>query len=184
MTSDLCTDGRPGRPRATGGVTPVYTSVALIQIICDQRPLHRWASGTPTSRLCNAPKFSSTYFLCGQLSLTFNLQNFYIEFRRGLLHPHMNPSQGNKWTAPVSLDEWKNKSASTKMDILAQLVAYHLAHDNAPPITLAEDGKTLIFPSVEEDANAVSRKHDSDRIIVFSLFPSSNEPLVQVSSYY
>ncbi|KAG6378376.1 hypothetical protein JVT61DRAFT_14101 [Boletus reticuloceps] len=95
----------------------------------------------------------------------------------------MNPSQGNKWTAPVSLDEWKNKSASTKMDILAQLVAYHLAHDNAPPITLAEDGKTLIFPSVEEDANAVSRKHDSDRIIVFSLFPSSNEPLVQTYGF-
>ncbi|KAI6162766.1 P-loop containing nucleoside triphosphate hydrolase protein, partial [Pisolithus thermaeus] len=109
--------------------------------------------------------------------------NFYIEFRRGLLHPHMNPSAGSEtWCKPSSLQEWKGEKCSTKLDILAQIVAHHLSADNALPLNVDDDGMTL--RPVESQSNAAVASKEPDRIIIFSAFPSSNAAIVDVLNLY
>ncbi|KAI6116603.1 P-loop containing nucleoside triphosphate hydrolase protein [Pisolithus croceorrhizus] len=106
-------------------------------------------------------------------------KNFYIEFRRGLLHPHMNPSAGNEtWTAPSTLQEWKGEKCSTKLDILAQIVAHHLSADNALPFLVDDDGMTLRTDESRTTASVASK--EPDRIIIFSAFPSSNAAIIDV----
>ncbi|KAI6138975.1 P-loop containing nucleoside triphosphate hydrolase protein [Pisolithus tinctorius] len=111
--------------------------------------------------------------------LVHSPSNFYIEFRRGLLHPHMNPSSGNDtWSTPASLQEWKGDRCSTKLDILAEIVAHHLAADSSPPLNVLDDGITLKVGQSMAVDEPVSK--EPDRIIIFSAFPSSNAAIVDV----
>lgn len=131
-----------------------------------------WASGTPTVRWMVRTPADLIHFY---------LQNFYIEFRRSLLHPHMNPRGGDDfWVTPTSLSDWKTERASTKLDALAQIVAHHHAQDNASPVKINADGQTLEFEQVEP-LGPPDGKQDPDRIIIFSLFPSSNSGIKDVS---
>ncbi|KAI6008989.1 P-loop containing nucleoside triphosphate hydrolase protein [Pisolithus microcarpus] len=110
-------------------------------------------------------------------------KNFYIEFRRGLLHPHMNPSAGNDtWCTPSSLQEWQGEKCSAKLDILAQIVAHHLSTDNARPLDLDDDGITLRPDESRSNASVASK--EPDRIIIFSAFPSSNAAIIDVLKLY
>ncbi|KAI6011505.1 hypothetical protein EDC04DRAFT_2609856 [Pisolithus marmoratus] len=78
-------------------------------------------------------------------------KNFYIEFRRGLLHLHMNPSAGNDmWMTPSSLQEWK----------------------------VDDDGMTL-WPYESQTATSIATK-EPDHVIIFSAFPSSNAAIIDV----
>ena len=106
-------------------------------------------------------------------------QNFYIEFRRGLLHPHMNPN-GNTdgWQKPQSLEQW-NSNASSKLDILARIVSHHLQHDNGAPLEVCEDGQTV---KVDEYNKVEDIQHsECDRVVIFSAFPSSNAAIHDVT---
>ncbi|KAI6041178.1 hypothetical protein EDC04DRAFT_2893393 [Pisolithus marmoratus] len=106
-------------------------------------------------------------------------KNFYIEFHHGLLHLHMNPSAGNDmWTTPSSLQEWKGEKCSTKLDILAQIVAHHLTADNARPLKVNDDGMTL-RPYESQPATSIATK-EPDCVIIFSAFPSSNAAIIDV----
>ncbi|KAH0830174.1 hypothetical protein J3R83DRAFT_1525 [Lanmaoa asiatica] len=109
--------------------------------------------------------------------------NFYIEFRRGLLHPHMNPGGGeDSWVTPTSLEDWNTKRTSTKLDILVQIVAHHLAQDNAPAVKMNADDQTLEFETLKRvDPDG---KQDPDRIVIFSLFPSSHPGITEVLQLY
>ncbi|KAI5982172.1 P-loop containing nucleoside triphosphate hydrolase protein [Pisolithus albus] len=110
-------------------------------------------------------------------------KNFYIEFRRGLLHPQMNPSAGtDTWCTPSSLQDWKGDKCSTKLDVLAQIVAHHLSTDNAQPLNVNEDGITL-QPDDSPTKTAIASK-EPDRIIIFSAFPSSNAAIIDVLKLY
>ncbi|KAI6029961.1 hypothetical protein BKA83DRAFT_4489870 [Pisolithus microcarpus] len=110
-------------------------------------------------------------------------KNFYIEFRRGLLHPQMNPSAGtDTWCTPSSLQDWKGDKCSTKLDILAQIVAHHLSTDNAQPLNVNEDGVSL-QPDDSPTNTAIASK-EPDRIIIFSAFPSSNAAITDVLKLY
>lgn len=80
---------------------------------------------------------------------------------------------------PTSLEDWKSKRASTKLNILAQVTAHHLARDNTAPVKIQPDGQTLEFDTIEHAKH--DGKQEPDRIIIFSLFPSSNTAITEVS---
>lgn len=92
----------------------------------------------------------------------------------------MNPrGSEDAWVTPTSLEDWKTKHASTKLDLLAQIVVHHLAQDDAPPLKINIDGQTLECPTVKVvDPNA--KQLEPDRVIIFSLFPSSNAGIKEV----
>ncbi|KAG8214947.1 hypothetical protein J3R82DRAFT_10137 [Butyriboletus roseoflavus] len=120
-------------------------------------------------------------FYHSSLLIYIYIQNFYIEFRHGLLHPHMNPCGTNGWQKPTSLVEWKGK-ASTKLDILTQIVDHHLKIDNAPPLKICSDARSI---EVNTSEIAVEAEHvDSDRIVIFSAFSSSNAAIRDVLALY
>ena len=86
------------------------------------------------------------------------------------------------WVTPTSLEDWKQNRASTKLDILADIVHHHLEVDNASPLSVAEDGQTLVVSPVQH--GTISGKDDCDRIIIFSLFLSSNSAIQDVSQFH
>ena len=92
----------------------------------------------------------------------------------------MNPSGdgSDNWHRPVSLEDWKQR-ASTKLDVLAEIVAHHLQTDNPPPLRVSEDRQTLTHDKFE--VTDPLSNHNCDCIIVFSLFPSSNAGILDVS---
>lgn len=90
----------------------------------------------------------------------------------------MNPKEGEKWITPSSLDHWKANYASTKLDALLEIVTHHLAVDNAPPLLVGPDKKFLIPATQIPDQP--STNDNCDRIVVFSLFPSSNVAIREV----
>ncbi|KAI5984880.1 P-loop containing nucleoside triphosphate hydrolase protein [Pisolithus albus] len=77
---------------------------------------------------------------------------------------------------------WKGDKCSTKLDVLAQIVAHHLSTDNAQPLNVNEDGITL-QPDDSPTKTAIASK-EPDRIIIFSAFPSSNAAIIDVLKLY
>ncbi|KAG2335264.1 hypothetical protein BDR05DRAFT_1007016 [Suillus weaverae] len=72
-------------------------------------------------------------------------KNFYVEFRRSILHPHMNPTEEQSWTKPKSLDEWDvSPTRSMKLDVLAKLLKYHLESNGRQPLMMEESGRDLV----------------------------------------
>ncbi|KAG2045712.1 hypothetical protein BDR06DRAFT_1015378 [Suillus hirtellus] len=108
-------------------------------------------------------------------------RNFYIEFRRAVLHPHMNPSEVHPWVKPASLEAWdKGPHKSVKLDVLGQLVSYHLMEDDRPPLEMDEKGRVLVPNPGFQTPASVSDKKDPDRIVVYSAFPSSNQAILDI----
>ncbi|KAG1779882.1 P-loop containing nucleoside triphosphate hydrolase protein [Suillus placidus] len=106
-------------------------------------------------------------------------KNFYVEFRRSILHPHMNPTEEQSWTKPKSLEEWDVSSTkSTKLDVLAKLLKYHLESDGRQPLMMDESGRNLV-PNLALKAGNTS-PDEPDRIIVFSAFVTSNQAIVDI----
>jgi hypothetical protein len=109
------------------------------------------------------------------------VQNFYVEFRRSILHPHMNSTEERSWTKPKSREEWNTSpdTKSMKLDVLAMLVKYHLESDGRQPLMMDESGRNLVLNPAFTAGN--TNPHEPDRIIVFSAFVTSNQAIVDVS---
>ncbi|KAG1741027.1 P-loop containing nucleoside triphosphate hydrolase protein [Suillus occidentalis] len=108
-------------------------------------------------------------------------RNFYIEFRRAVLHPHMNPSEDRPWVKPTSLEAWENSPhKSVKLDVLGRLVSYHLMQDGRPPMEMDESGHTLTANPMFEASGSIADDTHPDRIVVYSAFPSSNRAIFDI----
>lgn len=106
-------------------------------------------------------------------------KNFYVEFRRSILHPHMNPTDEHSWTKPKSLEEWNGSpTKSMKLDVLAKLLTYHLESDGRQPLTIDESGRSLV-PNLAFKAGN-THPDEPDRIVVFSAFVTSNQAIVDI----
>ncbi|KAG2359170.1 P-loop containing nucleoside triphosphate hydrolase protein [Suillus spraguei] len=72
-------------------------------------------------------------------------KNFYVEFRRSILHPYMNPTEEWSWTKPKSLEEWDTSDTkSMKLDVLAKLLKYHLEADCRQSLMMDESGPFIM----------------------------------------
>jgi hypothetical protein len=118
---------------------------------------------------------------CHLSSRIVYVQNFYVEFRRSILHPHMNSTDERSWTKPKSLEEWDTSlnTKSMKLDVLAMLLKYHLESDGRQPLMMDESGRNLVPNPAFTAGNTSS--DEPDRIIVFSAFVTSNQAIVDVS---
>ena len=97
-----------------------------------------------------------------------------------MLHPRLSPKATDYWKKPESLDAWKNSDERTvKLDILAQLITYHLKKDGSKPLTTESDGKTLV--SNDDYTEDIETYPECDRIVVYAAFPSSNQAILDVS---
>ncbi|EIW75348.1 hypothetical protein CONPUDRAFT_66102, partial [Coniophora puteana RWD-64-598 SS2] len=133
--------------------------------------------------------------------------NFYLEFRRSLLHPAMNSGE---WNPPETREEWL--SASVKLDILAKIADYHLEDDGREPLVHGTDRRSVVVPedirmSSPPPTDATSAASEiqfcnsptdedgpvnlggaspskPDKIVVFSYFPSSNFAIQAVLALY
>ncbi|KAG2063389.1 hypothetical protein BDR04DRAFT_1163790, partial [Suillus decipiens] len=106
-------------------------------------------------------------------------KNFYVEFRRSILHPHMNPTDEQSWTKPKSLEEWDGSpTKSMKLDILAKLLKYHLESDGRQPLTIDESGRSLVPNLAFQTGN--THPDEPDRVVVFSAFVTSNQAIVDI----
>jgi len=103
----------------------------------------------------------------------FLFQNFYLRIRRALLHPSCNAR--SDWHNPKTVDEWK-QHPSRKLDVLVELLQYHLNADGQPAMTVSDDA---LVPG--DSINSQPEGLPCDKIVVFSAFPSSNVQLLQVS---
>ncbi|KAG1863891.1 P-loop containing nucleoside triphosphate hydrolase protein [Suillus subluteus] len=88
-------------------------------------------------------------------------KNFYVEFRRSILHPHMNPTEERM-----------------KLDVLAILLKYHLESDGRRPLIMDESGRHLV-PNPAFAAGNIN-PDEPDRIIIFSAFVTSNQAIVDI----
>lgn len=100
-----------------------------------------------------------------------------------MLHPRLNPKFGDYWRKPLSLDVWqKSEERTVKLDVLAQVVKYHLERDGQRPLTMKDDGQTLM-PNESHDAD-LQEYPECDRIVIYSAFPSSNQAILDVSRFH
>ncbi|KAI6137600.1 P-loop containing nucleoside triphosphate hydrolase protein [Pisolithus tinctorius] len=108
-------------------------------------------------------------------------KNFYIEFRRSMLHPMLNPKNGGHWKKPLSLSHWQEEK-TIKLDTLAHVVRHHLDSNGRVPLTMTEDGQTLtLAPDGLQD---MSDYGEDDRVVIYSAFPSSNQALIDILDLY
>ncbi|KAG8213507.1 hypothetical protein J3R82DRAFT_12050 [Butyriboletus roseoflavus] len=110
-------------------------------------------------------------------------KHFYIEFRRSMLHPRLNPKFADYWKKPETLQYWLDSEEKTiKLDILAQVVKHHLTMGGVAPLTTKADGKTLeVNTEFKADTHPYS---ECDRIVVYSAFPSSNAAIFDIFQLY
>jgi len=98
-----------------------------------------------------------------------------------MLHPRLSPKATDYWKKPASLEAWQTSDERTvKLDVLAQLVKHHLEQDGQRPLTMGEDGKTLVPKS--DHSNDTATYPECDRIVVYAAFPSSNQAILDVST--
>lgn len=98
-------------------------------------------------------------------------------FRRGILHPSCNPVCD--WHYPTTIAEW-NKYPSRKLDVLAEILVWHLGADGRQPLKIIEDKLCpdvdfLICPS------SGNLPLPSDKIVVYCAFPSCFQQISTVS---
>ncbi|KAF8422282.1 P-loop containing nucleoside triphosphate hydrolase protein [Boletus edulis BED1] len=106
-------------------------------------------------------------------------KNFYIEFRRSILHPTSNPKTDMDFPTIDSIEAWGNHRQKTvKLDVLGKIVKYHLEKDGRPPLTMCEDGQNVI-PNKTGLADDTEYA-ECDRIVIFSAFPSSNRMITSI----
>ena len=106
-------------------------------------------------------------------------QNFYTEFRQSMLYPVATEEGRTQWVKPASKEAWLQGRHTVKMEVLADIVTYHLRQDGAPPLTMQDDGQHV---SPVNDASPDSDMYaECDRIVIYSAFPSANPVIKDVS---
>lgn len=107
-----------------------------------------------------------------------------MRIRRALLHASCNA--GYPWTNPTNLDEWR-KTASRKLDVLAQVILWHQEVDNRQPLCIVDD---KLIPSCTNPSDACIPTGATgltptlcDKILVYCAFPSSYTQVTKVSNY-
>lgn len=111
------------------------------------------------------------------MNFTLKWQDFYLNIRRALLHPSCNP--GYEWSNPSTLDEWK-KDPSRKLDILCELLKWHLQCDGQTPLQVVND-KLVPCTRIDVDVSPAGELVPCDKIIVYCAFPSSYTQVTKVS---
>ncbi|KAG1894055.1 P-loop containing nucleoside triphosphate hydrolase protein [Suillus fuscotomentosus] len=102
--------------------------------------------------------------------------DFYTGVRRALLHASCNA--GYPWANPSTLEEWK-KDPSRKLDILAQVLCWHLEYDGRLPLCVLNDA--LVVSSADPEAAAgVTDSMPCDKMLVYCAFPSSYTQVLKV----
>ena len=96
----------------------------------------------------------------------------------------MNPkgNEREKWQTPLSLEDWKANRASTKLDVLLEIITHHLATNNAPPLAVGPNKRTLVL--VTRDLVQPCASNGCDHIIIFSMFLSSNLVIQDVHTLF
>ena len=81
----------------------------------------------------------------------------------------------------MSLDAWKNSNERTaKLNVLAQVVKYHLAQDRHSPLTMMDNGKTLTVN--DKHTHNPDQYLECDHIVIYAAFPSSNQAILDTST--
>ncbi|KAG2366148.1 hypothetical protein BDR07DRAFT_1373763 [Suillus spraguei] len=111
-------------------------------------------------------------------------KNYHVEFRRSILHPHMNSTEERSWTKPKSREEWDTNpdTKSMKLDVLAMLLKYHLESDGRQPLIMDESGRNLVPNTAFTAGN--TNPDEPDRVVVFSAFVTSNQVIVDILDLY
>lgn len=115
---------------------------------------------------------SSHYFISQSPD---HLQDFYLGVRRALIHPSCNA--GYPWHDPSTLEEW-SKDPSRKLDLAAEILTWHLAKDNQPPLSVV---KNKLKPSKIPCSMSPDKDAAPDKMVVFSHLPSSFVQIRQVA---
>ncbi|KIK74664.1 hypothetical protein PAXRUDRAFT_37029 [Paxillus rubicundulus Ve08.2h10] len=88
-----------------------------------------------------------------------------------------NPMASTPDTRKISSEE-----KTVKLDSLAQVVLRHLSKDGEQPLTMKDDGHTLLTnPCYIKDMEGYP---ECDRIVVYSAFPSSNQAILDIFDLY
>lgn len=103
------------------------------------------------------------------------VQDFYLKIRRALVHRSLNP--GIPWKNPLTLEDWR-EDASRKLDVLSQIILWHLEKDGQAPLKVEND---KLVPS--EPSTCVESGLAADKIVVYCAFPSSYHQISQVSYF-
>ncbi len=99
-----------------------------------------------------------------------------MRVRRALIHPSCN--LGYPWKNPSTLDEWR-QDPSRKIDLLTEILQWHLASDGQPPLMVVDD---KLVPSKTQHKNLANAatKGAPDKIVVYCEFPSAFIQIKQV----
>ena len=92
-----------------------------------------------------------------------------MNVRRALIHPSCN--LGYPWNSPSTLDEWRD-DPSRKIDLLIEILQWHLKTDGQPPLTVVDD---KLVPSEKQSKNPANgaSKNAPDKVVVYCEFPSA-----------
>lgn len=104
-------------------------------------------------------------------------QNFYLDTRRALLHPSCTPGR-HEWPELETIEDW-SAVATVKLNALVQILLHHILEDDAAPLRVSSDGRTL-EPCNDYVRQPRDPKLPWDRIVVYSEFPSSNHVIESV----
>ena len=92
----------------------------------------------------------------------------------------------NRTWKPADLEEWLAHK-STKLDCVVQLLQWHLAEDNRPPLMIDPSAPPIenrLIPNTSVQMPAPTGDGGPDRIIVYVAFPSNNALIVKVSFFF
>ncbi|KAJ7574206.1 P-loop containing nucleoside triphosphate hydrolase protein, partial [Mycena floridula] len=131
-------------------------------------------------------------------------KDFYLQFRQCVAHPGCENVQ--KWSNPKTLAEWR-ENPSRKIDVLAEVILYHLARDNRYPLQpfdgdmqeynydiksnslLPRQTLSNIVDDVNpENPEKACKVYDEsvptsetapDKVVVYCAFPSSYSKIIQ-----
>ncbi|KAG6373968.1 hypothetical protein JVT61DRAFT_6134 [Boletus reticuloceps] len=96
-----------------------------------------------------------------------------------MLYPLTTEEGCTQWVKPASKEAWLDGRHTIKMEVLADIVSYHLKQDGARPLTVQHDGRHV---SPANNALPEADQYpECDRIVVYSAFPSANPVIMDVS---
>lgn len=80
------------------------------------------------------------------------------------------------------MELWKDPlNMIIKLDIVTQVVLYHLKQNSRAPLMAAKDGCTLL--DEPHGINDNKEYTEDDWIIIYSAFPSSNQVIIDISHW-